>query len=179
LIPVPAEETKQATWSIWEYQNNQFTQKTYGIEISQDMPSIHPDERCGSAGYEHSKWIMRSGYGISIQYTPSIVVANGCVMPNESAYTAVQHVAVTLPEFEYDNMTSLYRTLKRLDDKFVFNENDQHQSLHYIPVAMPDGRYTVSVIASQVWTPAGMITARRNSNEIIIAGSIYDDWYQR
>ena len=41
-----------------------------------------------------------------------------------------------------------------------------------------DGNYTVSVTATHVWTPAGMIEATRSANVIIIDGTIYDDWYQ-
>jgi hypothetical protein len=45
-------------------------------------------------------------------------------------------------------------------------------------VYVRDGNYTVSVTATHVWTPAGMIEATRNANVIIIDGTIYDDWYQ-
>ena len=35
----------------------------------------------------------------------------------------------------------------------------------------------VSVTATDVWTPAGMISSVRNSNTIKIVDSAYDDWY--
>ena len=41
----------------------------------------------------------------------------------------------------------------------------------------PNGNYTVSVTATDVWTPAGMISLVRNSNAIKIVDSAYDDWY--
>lgn len=49
--------------------------------------------------------------------------------------------------------------------------------IHFIPVWFADGDYTVSVTASRVWTPAGIISATRTSNTINIDGSIFDDYY--
>ena len=40
-----------------------------------------------------------------------------------------------------------------------------------------DGSYTVSVSATHIWTPAGMVSAVRNV-KVNIDGTIYDDWYQ-
>ena len=54
---------------------------------------------------------------------------------------------------------------------------DRSERIHFIPVYVSDGRYSVSVSASYIWTPAGMITATRNAT-VIIDGTIYDDWYQ-
>jgi hypothetical protein len=54
---------------------------------------------------------------------------------------------------------------------------DGKERLHFTPLWYPNGDYTVSVIASEVWTPAGMIQAVRNCNTIRIVDSAYDDWY--
>ena len=57
------------------------------------------------------------------------------------------------------------------------NPHADNRRIHFIPVYVPNGNYTVSVTAEQIWTPAGMITAVRNANTVIIDGSIYDDYY--
>ena len=73
------------------------------------------------------------------------------------------------------------RTLQYVSDSYQFVENsaaDGNARVHFIPVYVRDGNYTVSVTATHVWTPAGMIEATRSANVIIIDGTIYDDWYQ-
>ena len=54
---------------------------------------------------------------------------------------------------------------------------DKNERIHFIPVYVTDGQYSVSVSASYIWTPAGMVTATRNES-VTIDGTIYDDWYQ-
>lgn len=54
---------------------------------------------------------------------------------------------------------------------------DHDGRIHFVPVYVIDGSYTVSVTAYQLWTPAGMISATRNCNIITINGTIYDDYY--
>ena len=64
---------------------------------------------------------------------------------------------------------------------YCFGENcdaDGSARLHFVPVYVANGSYTVSVTATQIWTPAGMITAIRNANTLTINGTVYDDYYQ-
>ena len=75
--------------------------------------------------------------------------------------------------------------LRKVDDSSAFHNEfeanadaDNNERLHFIPVYVENGNYIVSVTATQIWTPAGMITATRNSNTVNINGTIYDDWYQ-
>ena len=51
--------------------------------------------------------------------------------------------------------------------------------MHFTPIWYPDGNYSVAIVATDVWTPSGMIESRRNSNVIAITESVYDDWYIR
>ena len=44
-------------------------------------------------------------------------------------------------------------------------------------IFLADGNYTVSVTATRVWTPVGMIEATRTANAFTIDGSIYDDYF--
>lgn len=178
---VPSVSTNHATWSMWEYVEGGFVLKKYGVQISEVSPVVTPGGDYRSAVYAGGKWIMRSGYGIEINYTPAITVVSGYSMPQESAYTSVQNVIATFPEYRYMETNGKCRTLVYADGSFRFVENgnaDSNARVHFIPVYVKDGLYTVSVTATHVWTPAGMIEAVRNANGIIIDGTVYDDWYQ-
>lgn len=178
---VPSVSTNHATWTMWEYVEGGFVLKKYGVLISEVSPVVTPGGDYRSAVYAGGKWIMRSGYGIEINYTPAITVVSGYSMPQESAYTSVQNVIATFPEYRYMETNGKCRTLVYADGSFRFVENgnaDSNARVHFIPVYVKDGLYTVSVTATHVWTPAGMIEAVRNANGIIIDGTVYDDWYQ-
>ena len=99
----------------------------------------------------------------------------GCNTPSESAYTGVQ-------AYRYLDTYGKYRTLVYTDGAWRFAENagaDSSERVHFIPIWLDNGEYTVSVMAEEVWTPAGKVSAVRNSAPISIDGTIYDDWYQR
>ena len=100
--------------------------------------------------------------------------------PGSSAYTSVQSVYATFPEFNYETTNGNCRTLRLVNGKWQFVQNSNaadNGRIHFIPVWFADGDYTVSVTASRVWTPAGIISATRTSNTINIDGSIFDDYY--
>jgi hypothetical protein len=177
----PAENTDSATWTVWEYESGSFVLKKYGVQISSASPSVFPSSDCTTAVYKNGKWTMRSGYGITISYAPNISTVSGYNIPNSNAYTGVQSVVATFPEFRYYDKKGNCRTLEYADGSFRFAQNtdaDGEARVHFIPLYVNDGSYTVSVTATQVWTPTGMIEATRNANDIIIDGTIYDDWYQ-
>ena len=177
----PSVSTNKATWTMWEYENGSFVLKKYGIQISSTSPTVTPSADCTTAVYENEKWTMGSGYGIEMSYAPSISTASGYSRPDSDAYTSVQYVIARFPEYRYYDSTGNYRTLEYVNGAYRFVENpdaDGNARVHFIPVYVKDGNYTVSVTATHVWTPAGMIEATRNSNVIIIDGTIYDDWYQ-
>jgi len=68
-----------------------------------------------------------------------------------------------------------------MNGTYMLEENPcaDNRRIHFIPVYVSNGNYTVLVTAEQIWTPAGMITAVKNTNTVIIDGSIYDDFYIR
>ena len=178
---VPATSASQATWTMWAYENGGFILKKYGMQISTVTPVVRPGEECTTAVYENGKWVMRSGYGIEISYAPTISGISGYLTPDSRAYTSVQSVVATFPEYRYLTTNGKYRTLEYANGSFCFVENteaDGDARVHFIPIYVSDGNYTVSVSASHLWTPAGMIEATRNANTIVIDGTIYDDWYQ-
>ena len=178
---VPYETSGRATWTVWEYENGGFVLKKYGIQVSPESPEVVPGMSCTTAVYESSTWRMRSGYGIAIRYMPDITTVSGYLRPEVAAYTMPQLVVATFPEYRYSDASGNCRTLEYADGMYRFIENanaDGNERLHFIPVYVQDGNYVVSVTVTQIWTPAGMITAVRNSAPIMIDGTVYDDWYQ-
>ena len=124
---------------------------------------------------------MKSGYGFSISYSASISGINGYLFPTQSAYTNVQTVYSTFPEFRFTALTNKYRTLEKVNGKWQFEENpdaDHNERIHFTPLWFPDGDYRVSLTVLDFWTPAGMATARGASNTVTISGSAYDDWFR-
>ena len=177
----PSVSTDKATWTMWEYENGSFVLKKYCVQISSVSPVVAPSSDCVTAVYENGKWTMRSGYGITMSYAPTISTVSGYDRPDSNAYTSVQYVVATFPEFRYFDTNGNFRTLQYVNGSYQFVQNpdaDGNARVHFIPVYVRDGNYTVSVTATHVWTPAGMIEATRSANVIIIDGTIYDDWYQ-
>lgn len=176
----PVSSTETAIWTMWVYENNQFVLKTYGIQISTTSPVITPSDDCKSAVYANGKWTIRSGYGFTMSYTPTIATVSGYNNPASSAYTSVQSVYATFPEFNYATTSGNFRTLRYVNGtwQFVQNSNAANSNrIHFIPVWFADGNYTVSVTATRVWTPVGVISATRTANTFNIDGSIYDDYF--
>ena len=176
----PASSTEKATWTMWVYENNQFVLKSYGVQISSAAPVITPSADCKTAIYANGKWTIRSGYGFTISFSPTVITVSGYNNPGSSAYTSVQSVYATFPEFNYATINGNCRTLRLVNGKWQFAQNSNaadNGRIHFIPVWFADGNYTVSVTASRVWTPAGIISATRTSNTINIDGSIFDDYY--
>ena len=176
----PANSTDKATWTMWVYENNQFVLKSYGVQISTASPVIAPSAECKTAVYANGKWTIRSGYGFTMSYSPTITTVSGYNNPGSSAYTSIQSVYATFPEFNYATTNGNYRNLQYVDGKWQFVQNTNaadNERIHFIPVWFTDGNYTVSVTATRVWTPVGMIEATRTANAFTIDGSIYDDYF--
>ena len=176
----PSNSTDKATWTMWVYENDQFVLKTYGIQISTTSPVITPGDDCKTAVYANGKWTIRSGYGFTISYSPTVTTISGYNNPGSSAYTSIQSVYATFPEFNYATTSGNYRTLQYVNGtwQFVQNSNAANSGrIHFIPVWFADGNYTVSVTATRVWTPVGVISATRTANTFNIDGSIYDDYF--
>lgn len=180
-IATPITKAGTATWNMWVYEGGRLVLKNYGITVTSVNPEVSPSANCSTAVKTGNVWTMKSGYGITMNWTPNIVSKSGCVMPSSDAYTSLQNVYATFSEFGYSTASNKYRTLESVGGTYTFEANtdaDNNERLHFIPVYVENGNYIVSVTATQIWTPAGMITATRNSNTVNINGTIYDDWYQ-
>ena len=101
-------------------------------------------------------------------------------LDNVKAEGNVQAVYATFPEFKFSKSINAFRSLENYNNIWRFEKNsyaDNNARLHFTPLWYPNGGYTVSVIASEIWTPAGMIEYTINSNSITIVDAAYDDWY--
>ena len=177
---VPSARKGAATWSIWTYSNGSFVKENYGVSINSSAPSIAPDEDSPFVGNNSEHWQLRSGYGFYMSYSPKITSMSGYVMPPGSSYTEVQRVEVMFPEFSYSKTIGCFRSAEKFGSIWLFAENsaaDHNERLHFTPLWYPNGNYVISVSATDVWTPAGMISSVANSGAIEIVDSAYDDWY--
>ena len=176
----PVAKAGSATWNMWVYEGGKLILKSYGITVSNTTPTVTPGSGCLTAEKVGATWKMKSGYGITLNWNPALVAKSGYIMPGTDAYTEAQIVYATFPEFGYSVASEKYRTLEKVGGAYGFIANpnaDKNERVHFIPVYVQDGSYTVSVTATQIWTPAGMITAIRNANTLTINGTIYDDYY--
>ena len=177
----PVAKAGSATWNMWVYEGGKLILKSYGITVGNTTPIVTPGSGCLTAEKVGATWKMKSGYGIALSWNPSLIAKSGYIMPGTDAYTEAQSVYATFPEFGYSVASEKYRTLEKVGGAYGFIANpnaDKNERVHFIPVYVQDGSYTVSVTATQIWTPAGMITAIRNANTLIIDGTVYDDYYQ-
>ena len=176
----PVAKAGSATWNMWVYEGGKLILKSYGITVSNTTPTVTPGSGCLTAEKVGATWKMKSGYGITLNWNPALVAKSGYIMPGTDAYTEAQIVYATFPEFGYSVASEKYRTLEKVGGayQFIANPNaDKNERVHFIPVYVANGNYTVSVTATQIWTPAGMITAIRDANTLTINGTIYDDYY--
>lgn len=179
-ITAPTAKSGSATWNMWVYENGSIVLKQYGVSVTSADPDLLPSSACLTAEKVGNTWKMKSGYGITISWNPKLVAKSGYTMPSSNAYTAAQSVFATFPEYAYSTASYKYRTLEQVGGYYQFVQNsdaDGNARVHFIPVYVEDGNYTVSATATHIWTPAGMISAVRNV-KVVIDGTIYDDWYQ-
>lgn len=179
-VSAPSTQADSAIWSEWSYANGSFIKNTYGIRLSTvSTPIITPDSNSPSAKYINGQWSIKSGYGFSLSLYPSITSISGIAYPSSYAYTAVQRGYALFPEFVYSSSNNNYRTLQLVGGSFQFYINPlaNGKRLHYTPIWYPNGSYATSCYLYDFWTPAGMLSARINSNSLIIDGSLYDDWF--
>ena len=177
----PVAKAGSATWNMWVYEGGKLVLKSYGITVGNTTPTVTPGSGCLTAEKVGVTWKMKSGYGIALSWNPALIAKSGYIMPGTDAYTEAQSVYATFPEFGFSTANEKYRTLEKFGGiyQFIANSNaDKNERVHFIPVYVQDGSYTVSVTATQIWTPAGMLTAIRNANTLTIDGTVYDDYYQ-
>ena len=172
-IAVPSATPGRATWAEWVYDegSGSLILSEYGIAVSAPNPAVTPDATCPSAFLRDGTWVMKSGYGINLSWQFSYGAVAGYDLPDADAYTVAQSVYATLPEYGYSLRAGQYETLTEQSGEWSFTGG-----VHDLPVWLRDEPYTVVATAADLWTPYGMLLARRQANTVRIEGSVYDDW---
>ena len=91
----------------------------------------------------------------------------------------MQNATVHFPDLEYSSKFGEYATLEKDEDIWQLLPHPQSkydEKLHFTKLWFPDGDYTVLTYAYDIWTPAGMVNNFVRSKEMLIDGSMYDDW---
>lgn len=126
---------------------------------------------------KNNKLYMKSGYGFYLDIDTKIN-SNDI----SSNFTAGQNVVVRFPEFKYkDYFRVLDKEIKSNTSTFQFKKNPfsmTEERTHFTPIWYPDNlKYPAQVYIFDVWTPVGMLHWTGTSNDLIIDGNVYDDWY--
>lgn len=173
---IPTASNNYATWWQWEWENDSFVRKSYGIGVSKiSTESVTPDSNSNST-YKNGSWTMKSGYGFWLEARNAVYAVSGYLIPVGNAYTMPQFLYATYPEFSYAFGPDRCTTLTPSGSCWYFSDPNSPQ-YHYTPIYFPDGQYVVKIVKSDMWTPAGMIIAVSTSNPITIQDSAYDDWF--
>ena len=177
----PSAYANSAVWSEWVYANGSFQKKTYGYKITEQAVALKPDSSSPSAELTGGTWNMKSGYGFTVNFLAGRESISGASYPPSSAYTDVQRGYMQFPEYSYSASSGKYRTLDIASVRFQFQANPaaNNNRVHFIPLWYPDGdkNYTASCYFYDLWTPAGMLSARLNTESLTINGNLYDDYY--
>lgn len=170
-----------AQWSEWVYESNQFIRRTYGLNLNtSSQPVIVPDVNSPSREYKNGSWTMKSGYGFTANWNIGLQTLSGTTAPTAAMYTDSQLAFLYSPEFRYAMATDSFRVLERTavnTFQLPVNPNGKNARLHFVPLWFPNTTYRVQGYASDIWTPAGMISGYMSSTPMVISESAYDDWF--
>ena len=177
----PSGSTGAASWWVYEYENGSFVKKTYKVTLSKSTPNkIEP--ATGETAYKtDGVWTMKSGYGISLQSRILVNPVYGTNIAVSDSYTLPQYAYALFPEYSYVYADGKAATLNKVTGEsyqyFEFPLLQNYGNVHFTPLWYPDGSYTVKIVQSDCWTPAGMISLGIVPVSITISGNAYDDWY--
>lgn len=172
----PTATTHYAAWWQWQWEDDGFVQENFGIGIPKtSTETLTPDPNSNSV-YKNGYWTMKSGYGVWLKAVNSVCGVSGYSIPDSSAYTTPQFAYAAYPEFGYGYGANTCTTLLLQAGYWYFSASNSPQ-YHYTPIYFPDGEYVVEIVKSDMWTPAGMISAVSTTQPITIKDSAYDDWF--
>ena len=130
--------------------------------------------------YNGSYFLMRAGYGVKLTAYGIDVSKNATA----SMYTDMQYAYATWQEFGYSTDEGKITTLEKVGSEWQLpeyldyvNDDGTGKRIHFTPIWYPNRDYSAYVCFSDIWTPMGMITVARESNEIQIRDDMYEDWY--
>ena len=155
-------------WWEYFYENNAFIKKDFSVGADVQTRETVITEQDINA--------FKSGYCFGIQATDEVWIISGYDSITGDMYTDVQSETAGFPEFGYRLGEGFCKTLIKGENGFEFADSDYGKK-HFVPLYYPDGIYRISIIKSDLWTPAGMLSSRSLCRQLKIVGSLYDDWF--
>lgn len=163
LPTTPSGSVGRVRWNEWVYAEGGFVLKEYTVSLS-GMATVTPNTGGDT---------LRGGGGFSLTVTPTI-------SGDTANATDAQSILAAFPEFSYRTGTGECRNLERTasgDFQFPVHPSASTR-VHFLPLGIADGIYTVFLQLSGLWTPAGQVSATVTVS-IPIAGTVYDGFYIR
>lgn len=150
-------------WNEWVYADDGFVLKEYTVTLS-GTAIITPNTGGDT---------LRGGGGFFLTVTPTI-------SGDTANATDAQSILAAFPEFSYRTGAGECRTLEQMSGgRFCFPIHPSASArVHFLPLGIADGIYTVFLQLSGLWTPAGQVSATITVS-IPIAGTVYDGFYIR
>ena len=163
LPTAPSETVGRVRWNEWVYAEGGFVLKEYSLTLS-GTAIITPNTGGDT---------LRGGGGFSLTVTPTI-------SGDTANATDAQSILAAFPEFSYRTGIGECRNLERTasgDFQFPVHPSASTR-VHFLPLGIADGTYTVLLQLSGLWTPAGQVSATVTVS-IPITGTVYDGFYIR
>ena len=163
LPTAPSGSVGRVRWNEWVYTEGGFVLKEYSLTLS-GTATVTPNTGGDT---------LRGGGGFSLTVTPTI-------SGDTANATDAQSILAAFPEFSYRTGMGKCRNLERMasgDFQFPVHPSASTR-IHFLPLGIADGTYTVLLGLSGLWTPAGQVSATVTVR-IPIAGTIYDGFYIR
>ena len=110
----PTNQTGYATWWEYTYNGSSFVRNYYGIGVYSGGTNTVTPATGATATQNGSTWVMKSGYGVSLQAYNALTTVSGYQTPYSTAYTSAQYGYAVFPEYGYASTISRYRTLERI-----------------------------------------------------------------
>ena len=163
LPTAPSGSVGRVRWNEWVYTDDGFVLKEYTVSLS-GTATVTPNTGGDT---------LRGGGGFSLTVTPTI-------SGDAANATDAQSILAAFPEFSYRTGAGECRNLERTasgDFQFPIHPSASAR-VHFLPLGIADGTYTVLLQLSGLWTPAGQVSATVTVS-IPIAGTVYDGFYIR
>jgi hypothetical protein len=175
----PFGNTASRSWFVYTYSGGRFIRKSHHYVLSVKNAFINP--MSATTQYDGSHYYMRSGYGVKLTSTGYQIVSKNAT---SDMYTDVQYAYATWQEFGYSTKEGKITTLEKVGSQWQLpeyldyaNADGTGKRIHFTPIWYPNHDYSAYVCFGDVWTPMGMLTVARETNEIQIREDMYEDWY--
>lgn len=175
----PFGNTASRSWYVYTYSGGRFIRESHHYVLSVKNAFINP--MSATTQYDGSHYYMRSGYGVKLTSTGYQIVSKNAT---SDMYTDVQYAYATWQEFGYSTKEGKITTLEKVGSQWQLpeyldyaNADGTGKRIHFTPIWYPNHDYSAYVCFSDIWTPMGMLTVARETNEIQIRDDMYEDWY--